>query len=88
MIQCGEENYPNNPNSCWRVPGLPDDKIDPLYGDNVWLDEYSRDHEPDLGPRDDFVPPVVDRNNRQYKWKTRGVAINQLIQMSFHDCLR
>ena len=82
MMQCGDENYPNNPNSCWRAPGLPDNLED------GWLDVYSRDHDEYLGPRDPMDPPVVDRNNRQYKWKTRGVAINQLIQLSFHDCLR
>jgi len=86
MMQCGDENYPNNPNSCWRVPGLPDNLED------GWLDEYSRPHE-DLGPRDERNgypdgDPDVDRNNRRYKWKTRGVAINQLLQLSFHDCLR
>jgi len=82
MMECGDENYPNNPNSCWRVPGLPDNLED------GWLDVYSRDHDEYLGPRDPKVPPDVDRNNRRYKWKTRGVKINQLIQLMFHDCLR
>ena len=82
MMQCGDENYPNNPNSCWRVPGLPDNLED------GWLDVYSRDHDEYLGPRDQKDPPFVDRNNRWYKWRTRGVGISQLIQLSFHDCLR
>ena len=82
MIQCGDENHPKDPNGCWRVPGLPD-KLE-----EGRLDDYSRDHDEYLGPRDQKDPPDVDRNNRRYKWRTRGVGVGQLIQLSFHDCLR
>ena len=81
MMECGIENYPNNPNSCWRVPGLPDNLEDER------LDQYSID-QGYQGPRDPKNPPDYDRNNIRYKWNNRGVRLNQLIQLKFHDCLR
>ena len=81
MIECGVENYPNNPNSCWRVPGLPDD----LEDQN--LDKYNL-AQGYQGPRDGKVPQDVERNNKRYKWDNRGVTPNRLIQLGFHDCLR
>ena len=81
MIECGEENYPNNPNSCWRVPGLPDD----LEADDIEKYNIPQGFQ---GPRDPKDPHDIERNNIRYKWRTRGVREQQLLQLKFHDCLR
>ena len=81
MMDCGDENFPGNPESCWRVPGLPDNLEDER------LEQYSM-NQTYPGPRDQKEPREIDRNSIRYKWKNIGVAPNQLIQLSFHDCLR
>ena len=66
--------------ACWRIPGLPD-MLD--EGD---LDEFSRGHGADPGPRADTSE--LNGPNIRYKWRTRGPKASRLIQLAFHDCLR
>ena len=54
MMECGEENYPNNPNSCWRAPGLPDD----LEANDI---ETYNIPQGDQGPRDRKDPRDVEK---------------------------
>ena len=70
---------PPNP-SCWLVEGLPD-MLD--EGD---LDEFSRGHGADPGPRADTSE--LNGPNIRLKWRTRGPKASRLIQLAFHDCLR
>ena len=50
------------PLACWGMEGLPD-MLD--EGD---LDEYARDHDEHIGPRD----YAYNGNNIRYKWRNRG----------------
>ena len=56
MMECGEENYPNNPNSCWRAPGLLDD----LEANDI---ETHNIPQGDQGPRDRKDPRDVERED-------------------------
>ena len=66
------------PLACWGMEGLPD-MLD--EGD---LDEYARDHDEYIGPRE----YAYNGNNIRYKWRLRGPNHSRLIQLAFHDCLK